>query len=73
MFFCKDLDGLQLLELLNSPAPGNEDGLVDGLVDGLNHKRLLDFHELLFSSKHLELFFLDCELFILWNTLFLKL
>ena len=36
VFFCKDLDGLQLLrllKLLNSPAPGNEDWWMDWWMD----------------------------------------
>ena len=58
VFFCKDLDGLQLLrllKLLNSPAPGNEDWWMD--CGWTVHKRSLDFHELLCPEKHLELFF----------------
>lgn len=64
-----------VLKLLNSPAPGNESylGGVDGLVDGLSTRDCwisMNF----FALKNIwNFFFLDCNIFILWNTFFLKL
>ena len=70
-----DYNLLQLLKLLNSPAPGNEIylGGVDGLVDGLSTRDCwisMNF----FALKNIWNFFFGFVFFFhLWNTFFLKL
>lgn len=61
VFFCKDLDGLQLLRIKVTKLPSSREWELPGRGGWTGgwtvHKRLLDFHELLCPEKHLELFF----------------